>query len=115
MIFKKEDAFCISKNGVDMRIYNGKDQCLQAAVVYQETAAGHFEEFYHSTSYFIFYIIEGEGVWYINSEPSAVKAGDVVIVPPNNKFYYTGNLKQVCVTSPAWDEENEHHVRMIEK
>lgn len=114
MVIKKDEAICVTKHGVDMRIYNGKDQCPQAAVVYQETKTGHFEEFYHSKSNFVFYIIEGQGVWFINDVEYPVSAGDVVIVPPENRFYYKGSLKQVCITAPAWEEQYEHHIRMVE-
>jgi mannose-6-phosphate isomerase-like protein (cupin superfamily) len=114
MIYKKEDAPVFEKQGVTMRVYNSKEQCPQAALVYQETEKGHFEEFYHSKSYFIFYIIEGSGTWFIEGSPNEVKAGDVVIIPPGKKFYYKGHLKQVCITAPSWEAEFEHHVRNIE-
>lgn len=103
----------IEKNGVQMRIYNSKEQCTQAAVVYQETKFGHSEEFLHKKSYFIFYIIEGTGTWFIEDVPHDVKAGNVVIVPPNTRFYYKGSLKQVCITSPAWEPEFEQHIRDV--
>ena len=114
MIYKKENAPVFEKHGVKMRVYNSKEQCPDAAVVYQETQTGHLEEFYHSKSNFIFYIIEGSGIWFIEDIPYDVNAGDVVIIPPNKRFYYMGTLKQVCITSPAWEEEFEHHVRDIE-
>jgi mannose-6-phosphate isomerase-like protein (cupin superfamily) len=112
MIYKKEKAIQIEKNGVAMTVYN--TQCSQVAVVYQETHKGHSEEFYHTKSHFVFYIIEGEGTWYIEDEAYPVKAGDVIIIPPSKRFYYKGSLKQVCITSPAWEPEFEYHVRNIE-
>lgn len=114
MIYKKANAPVFEKQGVSMRIYNGKEQCPQAAVVYQETLKGHAEEFYHSKSTFIFYITDGTGTWFIEDEPYEVSAGDVIIIPPGKRFYYKGCLKQVCITSPAWEPEYEHHVRDIE-
>ncbi len=113
MIYKKEEAIEFEKQGVAMRVYNTREQCPDASVVYQETQKGHSEEFYHSKSNFIFYIIEGTGTWFIEDKPYHAEAGDVVIVPPNNTFYYKGTLKQLCITSPAWDAEYEHHVRDI--
>jgi len=114
MIFKKEDAPVFEKHGVSMRVYNTKEQCPEASVVYQETRHGHLEEFCHARSNFIFYIIAGKGTWFIEDVPYGVCSGDVVIIPPNTRFYYKGNLKQVCITSPAWEPEFEHHVRDIE-
>ena len=113
MIYKKKDAPEFEKQGVTMRVYNTKEQCPDASVVYQETKTGHCEEFYHSKSNFIFYIIEGQGTWFIEDVPHQVETGDVVIVPPNNRFYYKGNLKQICITAPSWEPEFEHHVRDV--
>jgi mannose-6-phosphate isomerase-like protein (cupin superfamily) len=114
MIIKKAQAFEFEKQGVKMRVYNSKDQCPDAAVVYQETLTGHNEEFFHSRSNFIFFIIEGSGTWFIDGSPHEVEAGDVLIIPPGTRFYYKGSLKQVCITAPAWEQEYEHHVRDIE-
>lgn len=40
MIFKKENAPEFEKHGVRMRVYNTKEQCPDASVVYQETEDG---------------------------------------------------------------------------
>jgi len=40
-----------------MRIYTTKDECKSAAVLYQETEAGHAEEFVHEKSdFFIIFL-----------------------------------------------------------
>ncbi len=114
MILHRRDAFTVTKHGVDMWIYGGADGCPQADVAYQETQTGHAEEFYHDTSAFVFYVIEGHGTWVIEDEEFPVEATDVVIVPPGKRFYYRGALKQVCVTAPAWSAEHEHHVRDVD-
>ena len=114
MIYKKNTATVIEKHGVTMHIYSSADDCPQAAVAYQETATGHAEEFYHEKSAFIYYIIEGRGTWVIEDIEYPVEAGDVVIVPPRRRFYFTGTLKQICVTAPAWKESYEKHVRYVE-
>jgi len=113
MIFKSKNTTNIEKCGVKMHIYNTKEECHEAAVLYQETEIGHMEEFYHEKSAFIYYILEGSGKWIIEDEEFEVEAKDVVIVPPGKRFYFKGNLKQVCVTTPAWDEEYEKHIRYI--
>ena len=112
-VIRKTEAFHTNKNGVDMWIYTGKDDLPEAAVVYQETASGHAEEFRHAKSAFIFFIIEGSGEWIIEDETFPVAARDVVIVPKGKRFYYCGNLKQVCITAPAWEAEYEEHVRDV--
>jgi mannose-6-phosphate isomerase-like protein (cupin superfamily) len=113
MIYKRENATVFEKHGVKMHVYNSVEECPEAAVVYQETETGHSEEFYHSKSNFIFYIIEGKGTWFIEDAACEVNAGDVVIIPPDNRFYYKGSLKQLCITAPSWEADYEHHVRDI--
>ncbi|MBI5681316.1 MAG: cupin domain-containing protein [Methanobacterium sp.] len=115
MIYKFKNADFIEKNHVKMHIYNNKEEFLQAAVVYQETEKGHLEEFYHEKSAFIYYILEGEGKWIIEDKEYEVKARDVVTIPPGKRFYFKGNLKQLCITAPAWDEKYEKHVKYIKE
>jgi mannose-6-phosphate isomerase-like protein (cupin superfamily) len=114
MVFHRQKALAFTKQGVGMWVYTSKDDCPQAAVVYQETDRGHAEEFFHDKSAFVFYITEGQGTWVIEGKEYPVAATDVVIVPPGKRFYYRGTLKQVCITAPAWEAEHEHHVRDVD-
>jgi predicted house-cleaning noncanonical NTP pyrophosphatase (MazG superfamily)/uncharacterized cupin superfamily protein len=113
IVFKPENAVTIEKRGVKMRIYTTKSDCSNAAVLYQETETGHAEEFIHEISNFIYYILEGSGTWVIEGNEHEVKAGDVIIVPAGKRFWFRGNLKQICITAPAWEEQYEHHIRDI--
>ena len=94
-----------------MRIYTTKTESENAAILYQETQKGHTEEFLHEKSDFFYYILEGSGVWAVEDREFEARAGDVVVVPAGKKFWFRGNLKQVCVTAPAWEEQYEHHIR----
>lgn len=114
VVFRHENAAVIEKHGVKMRIYTTKAESRNAAVLYQETQAGHAEEFLHERSDFIYYILEGNGIWTVEDREFEAGAGDVVIVPAGKRFWFRGNLKQVCVTAPAWEEEYEHHIRDLE-
>lgn len=114
MVFTRENAVRIEKHGMSMAVYSGRTEFPQAAVAYQETEKGHAEEFFHEKSAFIYYIIEGSGVWVIEDREYPAQAGDVVMVPPGKRFYFRGRLRQVCVTVPAWEEEYERHVRFVE-
>ncbi|HOT43902.1 MAG TPA: cupin [Spirochaetota bacterium] len=113
MICKKSNFFYLEKHGVSMRLYNDLTDCPHAAVAYQETAAGRAEESYHEKSAFIYYNIEGSDTWIIEDVEYPVDKDDVVIVPPGKRFYFKGNLKQLCITVPAWEEQFGHHVRIV--
>jgi mannose-6-phosphate isomerase-like protein (cupin superfamily) len=97
------------KKGVLMRVYETKG----AGIVYQETQKGHTEEFYHTKSRFIYYIIKGKGSWFINGKEQKVKAGDVVVIEPGNRIYYKGKLQQLLITVPPWEAKFERHVRTV--
>jgi len=114
VVFKPEDAAVIEKKGVKMRIYTTKAESENAGVLYQETQKGHTEEFLHEKSDFIYYILEGRGVWIVEDREFEAQAGDVVVVPAGKRFWFRGNLKQVCITAPAWEEQYERHIRDLE-
>lgn len=113
-VFKSENAEIIDKHGVRMKIYTSRTDLKNAALLYQETEKGHSEEFLHEKSDFLYYIIEGSGTWVIKDKEFEVKTGDVIIVPAGKRFWFRGNLKQICITAPAWEEKYEHHIRNIE-
>ncbi len=75
---------------------------------------GTGEEFRHPRSAFVFYIIDGSGMWVIEDVKHPGKATDVVVVPVVQRFYYKGQLKQICMAAPAWEERYEEHVRKVE-
>jgi predicted house-cleaning noncanonical NTP pyrophosphatase (MazG superfamily) len=114
MVFRPETAEVIEKHGVNMRIYTSKADCKNAALLYQETEIGHKEEFFHEKSDFIYYILEGSGTWIIEDNEFEVRARDAVVVPAGKRFWFRGNLKQICVTAPAWEEQYEHHIRYLD-
>ncbi|AKB27411.1 hypothetical protein MSSIT_0692 [Methanosarcina siciliae T4/M] len=114
IVFRPENTAVIEKHGVRMRIYTTGENSRNAAVLYQETETGHAEEFVHEKSDFLYYILEGSGTWVVEDREFKVGAGDVVVVPVGNRFWFRGSLKQVCITAPAWEEKYEHHIRDIE-
>lgn len=99
------------KFGVDMWVYNTGTKAV--GFVYDEVHSGHFEEFYHTSSTFLYYVLEGSGTFFLNGEPSTVEAGDVIVATPMTKIYYLGEMKVLLVTTPAWNAKDEVHVRDI--
>ena len=59
----------------------------------------------------VYYILEGEGIMYIDDESAEVHAGQAIYVPPNSSQHIknTGNsdLKFLCIVDPAWQQEHE--------
>ncbi|MFA5886325.1 MAG: cupin domain-containing protein [Patescibacteria group bacterium] len=107
----KKEAEVKSKFGINLWVYQTNTK--KAGFVYTEVAEGHLEEFYNKVSTFIYYILEGEGKFFLDGVETFVKATDLVVIPPNTKIYYLGKMKLNLITVPAWAPENEVHVRNI--
>lgn len=109
----RKAAFKKHKHGVNIWVYNVSHK--EAGLVYVESNAGHFQEFYDRRSTFIYYVLSGRGSFYLNGKKTSVKATDVVVAPPRTKIYYLGTMKLILVTVPAWRAKNEVHVRYIKR
>ncbi len=59
----------------------------------------------------VYYILEGEGIMYVDDESAKVRSGQAVYIPPNSVQYIknTGNsdLKFLCIVDPAWRPQDE--------
>lgn len=63
----------------------------------------------HETE-FNYYVINGDGYFVINDERQAVKAGDLIVVPPGAKYTFGGKLKMLLISTPKWHAEQEEVV-----
>lgn len=59
----------------------------------------------------VYYILEGEGMMYIDNESVKVLPGQAIYIPPNaiQCIRNTGqdDLKFLCIVDPAWRPEDE--------
>ena len=51
------------------------------------------------------YVLEGKGRLVTERQQMDLSPGDVVYIPPGEKFYWEGNFKMILPTSPAWNPE----------
>jgi cupin superfamily acireductone dioxygenase involved in methionine salvage len=111
--FPFSGAKTINKYGVDISIYNLANPNVN--MVYEEVVEGHFEEFLNTKSTIVWFIFDGEGTFVINDEKIPVVAKDVVVVPPNNRIHYFGNMKMTLTTVPPFNANDEKHIRDVKK
>ncbi len=111
--FSFEEAKTINKFGVNITLYSLNNP--DANIVYEEVEEGHFEEFLSTKSTYTWFIVEGEGTFIIDDEKVPVAAKDIVTVPPNKRIHYFGKMKMVLFTVPAFNVENERHIRDVKK
>lgn len=110
-LVKNNDTVKFNKNGVDFTGYGEANK--DVAIVVEKVEKGHFEEFVHDKSTFIYLFLEGKGTFVLDDEKVNVEAGDMLVINPGTKIYYYGNLKQVLITTPAFDPNFERHIRDI--
>lgn len=57
----------------------------------------------NTVSHEIVYVIEGSGVVGLTDKEVPITIGDVLILSPNEKFYWQGTLKLFMATTPKFD------------
>lgn len=62
----------------------------------------------------VYYILEGEGIMYIDNESEKVYPNQAIYIPPHSVQYIkntgSGDLKFLCIVDPAWRPEDEEIV-----
>jgi mannose-6-phosphate isomerase-like protein (cupin superfamily) len=53
----------------------------------------------------IVFVLEGPGKIIIGSEEHGLEEGDVVLIPPKQKYFFDGKLKIIASCNPAWYPE----------
>jgi mannose-6-phosphate isomerase-like protein (cupin superfamily) len=59
----------------------------------------------------LYYVIEGTGVFTIDSENYDVAPGLIVEIPPGVEYSYFGSMKLLLISHPRWFEGNEQTTR----
>lgn len=111
--FTSESARQFNKHGIDLTVYD--ENIPEANVCHVSVDEGHFEEFYNKKSSFIYYIIEGQGIFFLNDQKVEAGPKDLVVIPPNTRVHYFGTMKMVLTVAPAFNEEDEVHVRFVDE
>jgi mannose-6-phosphate isomerase-like protein (cupin superfamily) len=107
------NAANVSKHGINLKIYDTDIPAVNIVTV--ETAEGHLQEFRLKTIDFIYLILDGFGTFVLDDEKVAVEKGDMLIVKAGTRIHYFGQLKMVLVSTPAWREDDEEHMRFVDK
>ncbi|MDR0957287.1 MAG: cupin domain-containing protein [Candidatus Nomurabacteria bacterium] len=102
-IIKKSDAEIIKHGGVESAEYNTGNADLNMAVV---TVNGrHPKQNYtmNTECKEILYFINGRAQLFMkNADPQELAAGDIVLIEPNESYYWQGDFTAVTSCSPAW-------------
>lgn len=113
MKLSRNETTVKEKHGITISVYPVGNEKIGFVTV--ECAEGHFQEFYDKKSTFIYYVLDGTGTFFLDGKETPVEPGDLLVIPPMTKIYYVGKLTMTLTTVPAWKEENEVEVRLIEQ
>ncbi len=109
-ILKEPEYFSFEKAGIKGKIFPTQDFTLKTSFVLVETEKGHETTIREKQSDFIYYVLEGEGVFVINDINEKCSRGDLIVIPAGTKFTYKGRLKLLLSCVPPWKEEQEETI-----
>lgn len=109
MKFELNNAYKFGWEGIKGWAFNNKETFPNASAAYFEITGRH-GKVKTTKSDRIYYVIDGEGEFEINSEVVNVVKSNVVIIPKNTPYDYkatSGILKLFLVHSPAFEPETD--------
>ena len=56
------------------------------------------------------FVVEGEGKIVIEKQEHRLEEGDVVLIHPQQRYFFDGNLKIIVTCNPAWYPEQHKEV-----
>jgi mannose-6-phosphate isomerase-like protein (cupin superfamily) len=107
-LIKNTEILKKKKFGINIEVY---PNIGNQGFVLVDTEDGHNQEFYDKESTFNYFVLEGEGIFYLNDKDFIVSKGDCILISPNTRIYYKGKMRLLLLTNPAWKPENEVETR----
>ncbi|MDO8663814.1 MAG: hypothetical protein Q7K28_03205 [Candidatus Wildermuthbacteria bacterium] len=107
-VFHLPKEYSFEKVGIKGKNFeSAKSLTDKAKFTIIETEEGHHTKIREKECTFFYYILEGGGIFEIDNENEECQKGDLVVIPNNAIFKYTGTMKMLLVTIPWWYPEQE--------
>lgn len=106
-----DDTVKVAKEGFDLYIPSTNTESYGCFLV--DSIHGHDSVAYDSKSIHAYYVLEGSGSFVVMGEKFPIRAGEFIMIGPNNIFYYKGTMKMVEEITPNFDEKNFHVVENV--
>ena len=58
-------------------------------------------------STFIYYVIEGKGIFKIENNKYNVEQGNIIEIPPNTEFVFAGKMKLLLIMNPPFNKNTK--------
>lgn len=102
-MYKKEIKGKIEKDGYKVSLLNIDYKDISICIVDIKKNRETYCKIKNSPIYY--YIIEGEGIFFIEEE-ICVKSGDLIEIPQNVKYTYNGNMKMLEIIPKSFEKLN---------
>ena len=106
-VFHLPKKYSFEKVGIRGKNFDTKNLTDKAKFAIIETENGHQTKIREKECTFFYYILEGQGSFKIEDKTEECQKGDLVIIPKNTVFKYSGKMKMLLVTIPWWYPEQE--------
>lgn len=106
-VIKEPKEFSFDKVGIKGKIFPMSNLVKSTSFVLVETGEGHETIIIEHESDFLYYILEGNGYFFVNDIKEECFQGDLVVIPAGAKFTYKGKFRMLLSCVPAWRGEQE--------
>ncbi len=104
-IFHLPEEYSFEKVGIRGKIFDTLSDGVEFVVI--ETEKGHETKIREKECTFSYFVLEGEGNFEIEGKTERCQKGDLVFIPNNTAFKYTGRMKMLLVSTPSYFAEQE--------
>ena len=103
---KNLNSNTLSKNGFNLILPNINNENINICFVDAKNGRNNYCLLDKSTIFY--YVIEGEGNFEINDNNIVVNKGDLIEIPPKNKYTFDGKLYMLEILSNKLNKEEVH-------
>lgn len=108
-VYHLSDALDVSWPGIKLKSYSERTDFERASAA-RFWVDGKHGKVFSEVSDRVYLVLAGSGYFEIEGERFDVTKDDVVIVPKQTKYDYSGKMELFLVHSPAFDRTKEHQV-----
>ena len=93
------------QNGFDG--YNIETDNKNISITFEDVYEKHEKYCTNTKSTHFYFVVDGNGQFKINNDIYEVGKDDLIEIPPNNKFVFSGRMKLLLIMNPEYNEEND--------
>ena len=109
-VLKLPSEYSFEKVGIKGKKFPANEVSSNTGFALIETEKGHETEIIERECDFIYYVLDGAGFFTINGIDEVCEKDNLIVIPAGSRFKYTGNLKMLLTSNPAFYPEQEETV-----